>query len=91
MEYESYQTIKALHIIFMVSWFAGLFYIVRLFIYHSEAQTKDEAPKKILSDQFEIMEKTIVVDNNDTGNGSYVRIWYLDVYGTLGVLFLRRG
>lgn len=59
MVYESYQTIKALHIIFMVSWFAGLFYIVRLFIYHTEAQARDESAKRILSDQFEIMEKRL--------------------------------
>ncbi len=59
MEYESYQTIKALHIIFMVSWFAGLFYIVRLFIYHTEAQDKEDSARKILSDQFEIMEKRL--------------------------------
>jgi len=54
-----YQTIKALHIIFMVSWFAGLFYIVRLFIYHTEAQTREAEARKILSDQFEIMEKRL--------------------------------
>lgn len=34
--------IKALHIIFMVTWFAGLFYLPRLFVYHCEV-TKDEA------------------------------------------------
>lgn len=49
-------SVKALHIIFMVSWFAGLFYIVRLFIYHTEAQQKEANAKKILSDQFIIME-----------------------------------
>jgi putative membrane protein len=38
---------------------AGLFYIVRLFIYHTEAQTKPEPDRKILSDQFEIMEKKL--------------------------------
>lgn len=43
----------------MVSWFAGLFYIVRLFIYHTEAQQKGAEAKKILSDQFEIMEKKL--------------------------------
>lgn len=43
----------------MVSWFAGLFYIVRLFIYHTEAQEKGAEAKKILSDQFEIMEKKL--------------------------------
>lgn len=52
-------TIKALHIIFVVSWFAGLFYIVRLFIYHTEAQQKSEAEKNILSAQFVEMEKKL--------------------------------
>ncbi|MCR9171850.1 MAG: protoporphyrinogen oxidase HemJ [bacterium] len=56
---EYYPTFKALHIIFVVSWFAGLFYIVRLFIYHTEAQTREGEAKKILSDQFEIMEKRL--------------------------------
>lgn len=54
-----FATIKALHIIFVVSWFAGLFYIVRLFVYHVEAQEKDEIERKILSNQFEIMEKRL--------------------------------
>jgi len=30
----SYQTLKALHLVFVISWFAGLFYIFRLFVYH---------------------------------------------------------
>jgi putative membrane protein len=38
---------------------AGLFYIVRLFIYHTEAQDKPEPERKILSDQFEIMERRL--------------------------------
>ena len=54
-----FSTLKALHIIFVVSWFAGLFYIVRLFIYHTEAQQREEGPRMILSDQFEIMEKRL--------------------------------
>lgn len=54
-----FATIKALHIIFVVSWFAGLFYIVRLFIYHTEAQSRQEVEKRVLSDQFEIMEKRL--------------------------------
>lgn len=52
-------TVKALHIIFVVSWFAGLFYIVRLFIYHTEAQEKSEIEKNILSKQFIEMEKKL--------------------------------
>ena len=38
---------------------AGLFYMVRLFIYHTEAQEKPEPDRKILSDQFEIMERKL--------------------------------
>ena len=55
----SYTVLKALHVIFMVSWFAGLFYIVRLYIYHTEAQQKDEVEKNILSKQFIIMERKL--------------------------------
>jgi putative membrane protein len=54
-----YPYILAIHIIFVVCWFAGLFYIVRLFIYHTEAQEKPEPERKILSDQFEIMERKL--------------------------------
>jgi putative membrane protein len=55
----TYDVIKSLHIIFMVSWFAGLFYIVRLYIYHTEAQLKGEDEKRILSAQFRIMESKL--------------------------------
>jgi putative membrane protein len=58
-DFSMLPTIKALHIIFMVSWFAGLFYIVRLFIYHTEAQSKDALEKQILSKQFVEMEKKL--------------------------------
>lgn len=51
--------VLALHIIFIVTWFAGLFYIVRLFIYHTEAQDKPELEKNILQAQFKIMEKRL--------------------------------
>jgi len=51
--------VKALHIIFVVSWFSGLFYIVRLFIYHAEADKKEEAAKKILQTQYKIMSKRL--------------------------------
>jgi len=49
--------IKAIHIIFVVTWFAGLFYMVRLFIYHVEAEDKPD--KKVLQDQFTIMESKL--------------------------------
>jgi putative membrane protein len=51
-----YQYILSIHIIFVVCWMAGLFYMVRLFIYHTEAQAKPEPDRTILSKQFEIME-----------------------------------
>lgn len=50
-----YLYIKALHIIFIVTWFSGMFYIVRLFIYNTEAAEKDEPEKSILHRQFKNM------------------------------------
>ncbi len=49
----------ALHIIFIVTWFAGLFYIVRLFIYHTEADKKVEPEKSILQTQYKLMERRL--------------------------------
>ncbi len=54
-----YKYILALHIIFIVTWFAGLFYIVRLFIYHTEAETKTEIEKSILQTQYKVMQKRL--------------------------------
>ncbi len=54
-----YLYLKALHIIFVITWFAGLFYIVRLFIYHAEALEKDEPDKSILADQLAMMSKKL--------------------------------
>ena len=54
-----YLYVKALHIIFVVTWFAGLFYIVRLFIYFAEAQEKPEPEKTILQNQFRLMQKRL--------------------------------
>ena len=51
--------IKALHIIFIVSWFAGLFYIVRLFIYQTEALAKAEPDRSILHDQLSLMARRL--------------------------------
>ena len=51
--------ILPLHIIFMVTWFAGLFYMVRLFIYHTEAEKKPEPERTILQNQYKIMENRL--------------------------------
>ncbi|HLG03402.1 MAG TPA: CopD family protein [Bacteroidia bacterium] len=57
MEYYVY--LMALHIIFMVSWFAALFYMPRLLIYHVEAAGKDEPERSILGNQFKIMQRRL--------------------------------
>ena len=51
--------VKATHIVFVVSWFAALFYIVRLLIYAREAQDKSEAEKAILTGQLLLMQKRL--------------------------------
>ncbi|MFH6992942.1 CopD family protein [Flavobacterium sp. FlaQc-48] len=60
MEYYNY--LKSLHIIFVLTWFVGLFNIVRLFVYQIEANDKSSPEKEILQAQFKIM--------------SY-RLWYI--------------
>lgn len=52
---EIYNYIKSLHLIFVITWFAGLFYIVRLFVYQIEANDKPSPEKEILQKQYKIM------------------------------------
>ena len=54
-----YEYLKALHIIFVVTWFAGMFYMPRLFIYNTEANEKEEPSKTILHEQFSVMMKRL--------------------------------
>jgi len=52
----SYELIKSLHLIFIITWFAGLFYIVRLFIYQAEAIEENNSDKmNYLIPQFRLM------------------------------------
>ena len=53
---EFYNYIKSLHLIFVITWFAGLFYIVRLFVYHAEAKQKPQPEQDILIKQYQIMQ-----------------------------------
>jgi putative membrane protein len=55
----AYSWFKAFHIIGVVVWFAGLFYLVRLFIYHLEAEQESEPAQSILKKQYQIMEKRL--------------------------------
>lgn len=80
----AFEYLKALHIIFVITWFAGLFYIVRLFIYQAEALEKPEHEKNILSPQLNLMAQ---------------RLWYIITWPSailtlifgFGVLFYRWG
>ena len=51
--------VKTIHIIGVVSWFAGLFYLGRIFVYHREAFDKPEQEKQILTKQFDLMEMRV--------------------------------
>jgi putative membrane protein len=71
---EYYNYIKALHLIFVISWFVGLFYIPRIFIYHIEAYTKESPEKEILGNQLKLMAR---------------RLWYIITWPSaiLAILF----
>ena len=56
---DSYYYIKSLHLIFVITWFAGLFYIPRLFVYQIEAFHKPSPEKEILGKQLKLMAKRL--------------------------------
>lgn len=55
----AYYYIKSLHLIFVITWFAGLFYIPRLFVYQIEAFHKPSPDKEILGKQLKLMTKRL--------------------------------
>lgn len=54
-----YTIIKAIHIIFMVSYFAGLFYLVRLFVYYKDTDEFEETKKQVLREQYLFMARRL--------------------------------
>ncbi|WP_353776924.1 CopD family protein [Winogradskyella sp. 3972H.M.0a.05] len=76
MEYYNY--IKALHLIFVITWFAGLFYIPRLFVYQIEAFHKPSPDKEILGDQLKLMAKRLW----------YIITWPSAILATLFAIWL---
>lgn len=54
-----YLYIKSLHLIFVITWFAGLFYMPRLFIYHIEATQRPKNEAAILTTQFKLMSRRL--------------------------------
>ncbi|NOR27132.1 MAG: hypothetical protein GQ540_01230 [Lutibacter sp.] len=73
-----YLYIKSLHIIFITTWFSGLFYIIRLFIYYKEAEEKTEIEKNILLKQYKLMIKRLW----------YIITWPSAVLATLFAIWL---
>jgi putative membrane protein len=55
----AYSWFKAFHIVGFVCWFAGMFYLPRLFVYHAEANEQPEPARGILKNQYQIMEKRL--------------------------------
>jgi len=56
---DHYLVFKSLHVIAMVAWFAGLFYMPRLLIYFAEAEQRPTVEKNILQEQFKIMQRRL--------------------------------
>lgn len=54
-----YTILKAIHIIFMVSYFAGIFYLVRLFVYYKDTDHFEEQKKLILREQYVFMARRL--------------------------------
>lgn len=54
-----YSVIKAIHLIFIVSYFAGIFYLVRLFVYYKDTDDFEETKKKILREQYVYMARRL--------------------------------
>lgn len=55
----AYLWFKSFHIVAFVAWFAGLFYLPRLFVYHVEANEQPEAVRTILKKQYALMERRL--------------------------------
>jgi putative membrane protein len=56
---EAYLWFKTLHIVGVVVWFAGLFYLVRLFIYHREAEALEPPLREAFQQQYALMERRL--------------------------------
>ena len=73
-----YNYIKSLHLIFVITWFAGLFYMPRLFIYHIEAMEKGSPAREILAEQLKLMARRLW----------YIITWPSAVLATIFALLL---
>lgn len=83
---DIYLSAKALHMISLVMWFAGLFYLPRILIYYAEAAEKPAAEKKALRDQLTIMAKRLYYIITNTGMILTLIFGLLLIYERSGVL-----
>jgi putative membrane protein len=85
--------VKALHIIFVVTWFAGLFYMPRLFIYNTEANLLADPERSILQKQFNVMLRRLWF--GITWPSAIITlamgIWVLTASGFYRIVFLPEG
>ncbi len=74
--------VKSLHIVFMVTWFAGLFYLPRLFVYHAQAAADD----RVGIERFKTMERKLYVGIMTPGAALTVAfgLWLWLGYGITG-------
>lgn len=78
--------LKAFHIIFVVTWFAGLFYLPRLFVYHAEAT------ETVVRERLKIMERRLLGITNIGGALAIVfGIATLFAFSNGGAAYLRQG
>ncbi len=75
-----YEHLKALHIIFVTSWFAGLFYLPRLFVYHTEANAQPNPDRGIVQRQFVIMEGMLF-------NAIMVPAMWITIFSGVGLIY----
>lgn len=81
-----YDWLRSLHLIFIISWMAGLFYLPRLFVYHSEVQTGSNEDKI-----FQVMERKLlrIIMNPAMILTLVFGLWLASIYGfkNLGIWF----
>jgi putative membrane protein len=79
---DYYNYIKSLHLIFVITWFAGLFYIPRLFIYHIEADNKPSPEREILIRQLKLMTRRlwIIITWPSAILATFFAIWLLILF-----------
>jgi putative membrane protein len=75
---------KSLHIIFVVAWFAGLFYVPRLFIYQTESREAPEAARGYMVTQFKLMTRRLwyIITWPACILSTLFAVWMLVIYPT---------